>query len=219
MASVFTWAWHSILRGEAEFHPVKPWIVELFIVMKDEVVVTLNFFIVAVITLFLIPPYLLAIFEPHQIVFNDTLEAWMLVFYIFLLFVVSLNLLFQQLGSFPCIICPALLHNYYKRRISGTWLLLFLLIFPDLDKNWNRYSPIRKLIALLYILRNYSLLFTSSSTWLKRCYPFKLRNFNLMRQEVVLSSYFLLLATFVLLLAPNYLLPINQSGTKYTRTD
>ena len=85
--------------------------------MKDELLVTIYFFIIAVITLFLISPYLLAGIELHRIVFNNTLEAWMLVFLIFIVFVTSLILLFQQLGSFLCIICPALLNHYYRRRV------------------------------------------------------------------------------------------------------
>ena len=38
--------------------PVKPWIVEIFIGMKDEIIITVYFFIIAVISLFLRPPYL-----------------------------------------------------------------------------------------------------------------------------------------------------------------
>ena len=43
--------------------------------MKDELLITLYFFIIAVITLFLIPLHLLAVIELHRIVFNNTLEA------------------------------------------------------------------------------------------------------------------------------------------------
>ena len=89
---------HLILRlnsnNEAEFHPVKLWIDELFIGMEDEIIETPNFFIIAIIILFLIPPYFLAVVEIHRNVFNNTLEAWMLVFLIFLAFVISLLSLF-----------------------------------------------------------------------------------------------------------------------------
>ena len=62
-------------RRQAESYLVKTWTVKLFLGMKDELLITLYFFIIAVITLFLIPPYLLAVIELHRIVFNSTLEA------------------------------------------------------------------------------------------------------------------------------------------------
>ena len=54
---------------------VTHWTVELFMGMKDELLIALYFFIIAVITLSLIPPYLLAVIELQRIVFNRTLEA------------------------------------------------------------------------------------------------------------------------------------------------
>ena len=94
--SSFTWFWHSTLKSEAESHPVKPWIVEIFIGMNDEIFIALCFFIKAVITLFLIPPYLLAVIELQRIVFKNTLKALMLVFLIFIVFATSVIFLFQQ---------------------------------------------------------------------------------------------------------------------------
>ena len=58
-----------------KFHLVKPWVVELFTGMKDELLVTLYFFIIAIITLFQIHPYFLAVIELHGIVFNSSWEA------------------------------------------------------------------------------------------------------------------------------------------------
>ena len=81
--SSISWFWHSILKRDAEFHPVKPWIVELFIGMENELIITLYFNIIAVITLFLLPPYLLAVTELHRIVFKNSWKTRMLVFLTF----------------------------------------------------------------------------------------------------------------------------------------
>ena len=132
----------------------------------------------------------------------------MLVFLIFIVFVTSLILLFQQLGSFLCIVCPALLNHYYRRRVLAAWMPFFLIICPDLVNNWNRYSTIRKLIILLYILQNLIFIVNFVLHLAETSLSTQVRNFTLMRLDVVLSLYFLLLATLVLLLAPNYLLAI-----------
>ena len=51
------------------------WIVERLIGMRDDTTVTLYFFIVAVVTLFLKPPNFWAVIELYKTVFKDTMEV------------------------------------------------------------------------------------------------------------------------------------------------
>ena len=88
--------------------------------MKGETLITLYFFILAVITLFFIPLYLLAVIELHKLVFNQTSSTWMFGFLVYIIFVLSLFLLVQQLSSFICIICPDVLNIYHGNGIRRT---------------------------------------------------------------------------------------------------